>query len=430
MKNGIRFVTAMTAAAFAVCTTPVSAHAASEAGTARSRLTGDWGGSRTMLEERGVDIGAHIVQVTQGVLDGGIDSEWKYGGRANVTLNLDTDKMGLWPGGFFTLELEGSWTESANPSTGALLPVNNNHLYPAPGGDTFGVPNVSFLQFLSPYAGIVVGKLDTTTGDANLFAHGKGDDQFLNLAFGINPVALVVPYSTLGVGAVVLPTKDPEKAIVTVTLSSATGDATRTGFDDIDGAIVAAEGRLRTEFGGLTGHQLVGGLYSSKSYTSIDQRLDAVVGNQELRTTADTWAVYANVDQFLYQPDKDAMRGVGVFGRFGAGEGNPNPIRYFFSVGLAAIGMVPGRADDHGGIGYYYSDNDSPTLAGPRRQRSFLGNEWGVELYYNIAVTPWLRLTPDLQFVNPARKRVTVDPRNTDRIDTATVLGFRLEMIL
>jgi len=49
-------------------------------------------------------------------------------------------------------------------------------------------------------------KLDTTGGDANEFAHGRGDEKFMNLAFSFNPALLrVAPYSTLGMGFVFCP---------------------------------------------------------------------------------------------------------------------------------------------------------------------------------------------------------------------------------
>lgn len=58
------------------------------------------------------------------------------------------------------------------------------------------------------------------------FAHGKGDTQFMNMALNFNPImALTVPYSTLGTGLIVLPTKDPKQAIVTFFLFSSTGKA-------------------------------------------------------------------------------------------------------------------------------------------------------------------------------------------------------------
>ena len=101
----------------------------------RSTLTGDWGGARNDLAAKGVTFDVSVTQVTQGVLSGGKDSSWQYGGRGDLTAHLDTQKLGLWPGGFLTVELEGNWTDSANGSTGALMPVNSNQLYPLSTGD-------------------------------------------------------------------------------------------------------------------------------------------------------------------------------------------------------------------------------------------------------------------------------------------------------
>ena len=96
----------------------------------RSTLTGDWGGFRNELAAKGVTIDMSLTQVGQGVVDGGKDDAWKYGGRGDLTINLDTQKLGLWPGGFFTVEVEGNFTKSVNGKTGALMPVNTNQLYP------------------------------------------------------------------------------------------------------------------------------------------------------------------------------------------------------------------------------------------------------------------------------------------------------------
>src|SRR5277367_6829055 len=66
----------------------------------RPALTGDWGGARTALENKGVTFNFDVTQVYQGVVNGGLDKSWEYGGRDDLTANLDTQKMGLWPGGF------------------------------------------------------------------------------------------------------------------------------------------------------------------------------------------------------------------------------------------------------------------------------------------------------------------------------------------
>ena len=186
----------------------------------RSTLTGDWGGVRNDLAKKGVTFDMNVTQTEQGVVGGGKSSSWEYGGRGDLMLKIDTGKLGLWPGGFLTAEVEGNWGHGVNGNTGALFPVNTNQIFPVPEQDGVAMPALNFAQFLSEYFGVVAGKLDTvTSGDMNEFAHGtygKGDTQFMNLSLNFNPVLLMtVPYSTLGAGMIILPTKDPKAAIVT-----------------------------------------------------------------------------------------------------------------------------------------------------------------------------------------------------------------------
>ena len=65
----------------------------------------------------------------------------------------------------------------------------------------------------------------------------------MNLAFNFNPLlAFTVPYSTLGTGLVVLPTKDPKQAIVSFFVMSANGQPTTSGFEDLNGNAVTVAG--------------------------------------------------------------------------------------------------------------------------------------------------------------------------------------------
>lgn len=429
-----------------ISATAAAAEPASYAGPSfeRSTMTGDWGGLRDRMAEKGVTFDARVTQVHQGVVDGGKDGSWEYGGRSDLIGTLDTGKLGLWPGGFLTVELEGNWGDSVNGATGSLNPVNANQLFPLPAGDNVALPNLSFTQFVNHYVGGMVGKLQTvSTADRNAFAHGRGDTQFMNLAFNINPAALVVPYSTLGTGVIVLPTADPEQALLTAAVVSATGKASTAGFDDLNGAVYAGEGRVRTSFFGRTGHQLVGALFAHKSYTSLDQRIAfqpvrrrlGIAEGNAIQKTTDTWAVYYNFDQFLYETDEQAGNGIGVFGRFGATPGNANPSQYFFSIGFGGKGMIPGRPHDRFGVGYYYDMVENPTLRTKRLGSfEFLRDEWGFEAFYNVALTPWLFVTPDIQVVGPAQKReirgtLAEATLATSHVDTATILGVRVQVV-
>ena len=418
----------------------------------RSTLTGDWGGFRNEWAEKGVTFDFNITQIGQGVVNGGTSGAWQYGGRGDLTINLDSQKLGLWPGGFFNLELEGNWARSVNPNTGALMPVNTNQILPEPPGGIFGVPAWNFAQFLSPYFGLAFGKFATitnTSGDMNEFAHGKGATQFMNMALNFNPLlAFTVPYSTLGAGMVVLPTKDPKEAIVNLLVLSANGLPTTSGFEDLNGnaIVVAGEGRVRTDFFGLTGHQLFGTTFSNKKFTSIDQRLDRdVIENQTFRAEKGSWNIYYNFDQYLYEPKKGADRGIGVFGRLGVSDGNPDFMKFFGSFGVGGKGMFESRPHDQFGWGFYYININNPQLSidiarfpGLSRNVEFLRNEYGFEWYYNFAITPWALLTPDIQVVRGAQKdkfSITQGPLGVlPRVDkksisTSTVLGLRLQLV-
>jgi porin len=400
----------------------------------RSTLTGDWGGLRNDLSNKGVSFDLSVTQILQGVVGGGKEAGWEYGGRGNLTLNMDTQKMGLWPGGFFTVEVEGNFGNDVNSQTGALIPVNTNQIFPMPGNDHLNIPAVNFTQFLSEYFGVLVGKLDTTSSDMNEFAHGKGDIQFFNTAFNITPVALMAaPSSTLGAGVIILPTKDPNGAIISLVAIDTNGQADRAGFDtlSVHNTTYAAEGRVKTNFFGLTGHQLAGYMYSTKDFASLDQRMRFVIDNGGFEKRSETWAFYYNFDQYIYEPKKGSGQGIGIFGRFGASDGNPNPVHYFYSVGIGGKGIMASRPHDRFGLGWYYIDIKNPTFTGPFTTRLFLSDEQGVEAYYSVALTPWAHLTPNIQVIRGAQEhRVAALPANRTNIDTATILGLRLQLLL
>jgi porin len=402
----------------------------------RSTMTGDWDELRNDLAKKGITFDLGVTQTYQGVVDGGQqrsarlnlplpgsdDRTWEYNGAGDFLFNLDTQKFGLWLGGFFTLEVEGDWGSSVkvNAQTGALIPANMNSIYLVPTGHGIAVSNVSYVQFVSTHLGFFVGKIATitkTSGDMNDFAHGKGEFNFMDLAFNFNPAALLIPYSTLGAGVIILPGKSPDDAVISLTVFDPVGQPNTPGFDTLgqDGAMFAGEARIKTNFFGYTGHQLLGGMYSSKTYTSLDQDLRIDIESRQFQRTSGAWVVYYNFDQYLYQTKDQAGKdqGWGVFGRFGISDGNPNPLHYFWSVGLGGKGIIPPRPNDSFGVGYYYITTSNANVA----RVVGLNDEQGMEVFYNIAITPWCHLTPDMQYIDGARANA----------EPAWVMGVRLK---
>lgn len=62
--------------------------------------------------------------------------------------------------------------------------------------------------------------------------------------------------------------------------------------------------------------------------------------------------------------------------------------------------MVSGRPNDSFGAGYfrYNFSNDLKSAVAPLAR---FDDEQGVEMFYNLAITPWFRVTADLQWIDP-----------------------------
>jgi porin len=115
----------------------------------RSTLTGDWGGVRNDLAKKGVTFDLNLVLTEQGVVEGGKNREWETGGRGSLLFKVDTGKLGLWPGGFLTAELEWNFGRGVNLRNGGLMPVNTNQIFPVPAEEGVALPALNFTQFLS-----------------------------------------------------------------------------------------------------------------------------------------------------------------------------------------------------------------------------------------------------------------------------------------
>ena len=350
----------------------------------RRALTGDWGGFRNTLAEKGVTLDASFLSIPQGVLSGGQDTTWRWGGTADFTLNLDFNKLGLWPGAFLTVHAESAFKHFINGNSGGILPVNTKPVLTLPGRDEIVLPHLFFTQFFSEKFGIVLGKLDPTIGDANEFAHGKGDEKFMNLAFSLNPILLrLVPYSPLGMGFIVVPHKD---VVFGFNVLDTDGLPRRSGFDTLfkDATTLASELRVTVRPFGMTGHQLIGALWGKGKFTSLNQDPRTIIGNilfgTPLKKESSSWAFYYNFDQYLYTEKEDPSQGVGIFGRFSISDGKANPFHQFYSIGVGGKGVLPGRDKDQFGIGYYYLKFTDELPRFLLRATS-LDHEQGVEIF-------------------------------------------------
>ena len=421
----------------------------------RPRLTGDWGGLRDELGKKGVVFDVDLLLTPQGVLSVGRDTGWEFWGNADYTLNIDTGKLGLWPGGFFKFMGESSFGDTVLRGSGALIPVNTMALLPKPNEPVSALMNATFTQFLSPKFGLWAGKLNTFDAFKTEFA-GDPHTQFWNA--GVNyPMTLAqVPFSAYGGGVIALPW---EGAVFSAMAIDPGGTPTNNDISEAfdDGAMVVAAGQVAIKPFGLVGHQYLGGMWSSKTHLSLIQdpsnvatflleerfpRLgdpgpilreflerffpELLVPVQPANREDSTWAMWYGFDQYLWQPAGDPKRGIGVFFNFGASDGNPNPVKYIYQVGIGGKGVVPGRPDDNFGIAWARTQFSSDFVSFLRQKLDLgLDHEDAVELYYNAAITPWLNVAVDLQIVDSALNKELNSSGQLVNMDTAVVGGLR-----
>jgi porin len=137
----------------------------------RPRLTGSWFGLRDELGKKGVVLDVDALLSPQGVLSGGKDTGWDFWGNADYTLNVDTGKLGLWPGGFFKIYGDTSFGDSVQGNAGTMVPVNIMLLIPKQNQqNASALMNLTFTQFLSTKFGLFAGKVFTYDGFKGEFA--------------------------------------------------------------------------------------------------------------------------------------------------------------------------------------------------------------------------------------------------------------------
>ena len=422
----------------------------------RPRLTGDWGGLRDDLGKKGVVFDVDLLETPMDVVSGGRNTGADAWGNADYTLNVDTDKLGLWPGGFFNISADSGFGTNIYRKAGNIVPVNTAALFPAPDDRTTALTNATFMQFLSEKFGLVIGKFNTLALGKQEF-YGDYSTQFLNAAFVFPMTLEQVPLSAFGGGVIFLPTDD---IVLSALALDADGTATSNDLNNAfdNGATVLGSGQLTVKPYGLVGHQNLGFSWSDKDRYSLNQdpsniatlllqerfpRLGdpgpileqilarffpgLLVPTQPANRVNSTSTAYYAFDQYFWQPAGDPKHGIGVFFSYGASAGNPNPIKYALIAGIGGKGVVPGRLDDSFGLGFaqtHFSDDFLPFL----RQKLNLGldNENAFEMYYNASITKWLTASADLQVIDPAlKKTLSSSGLGLTNVDTITVVGIR-----
>lgn len=412
---------------------------------AATTLSGDWGGTRGDLWRRGI------------ALEGGLrfDSLHNHGGARDGTqtvrhlelkLRADLEKLMGWHSAvaYFNTVTDGGAGINAQ-LTGSLMGVSNIEV-PVPTTRLFHAwVQKGFLDDrVSVLAGIypIDSEFFTMDSASTLLhpAYGTPADLaltnapsvFNNAAFGIRAKWQSSDRELYAMGALMdgIP-NDP-----------AHPKRTSIRFDDGDGAFVIGEiGWMPLETGHafepvdparvrqtpeIVAHEKYGGLskyaiglwrYGHRVPDQVD--VDANGKPRQRRSQGG----YLLAERTLFNLGVDAGRDLTAFGRYSWSDGDSTALDRMWNLGVRIRGPLASRPDDSLAMGWTRSRLASKWRAVQQAAGTdSASSEQAFEITWRAAITPWLALQPDCQYIR--------NPGGASGISDARLIGVRLELAL
>jgi len=386
-------------------------------------LTDGFGGLNDNLSDIGIELGLSVTQIYQQNVHGGMSTHrraGRYSGSYDLELTANLQRLLGIEGGTLYVHAEGLWSKSGGidgPSVGSAFGVNGD------AGNRRSMDITEFWYEQSMFDNtflLRVGKMDITGGfechgcpvafDCSLFANDE-NAQFLNSALVNNPT-IPFPDYALGIAVFYNPVKWWYASAAAV---DAQNDARETGFrttfSDEDYLFYIFETgivpQIKSSKGPLQGVYRVG----------IWNDPQPKVHSDSSKNYRDDVGFYVSCGQTLIKENAEPEdnQGLGAFFRYGYAPGKRNDITNFWSFGFQYQGLIEGRDDDVLGAGFAqgsFSDRASMTYKDDY--------ESAVEVYYNAQITPWLNISPSIQYIT--------NPGGTETAGDALVLGMRALM--
>ena len=396
----------------------IAADTAALGGWDRPTLTGDLFGQGPALRDRGVSLRGSLTHFLQGLAEGEGRREWDLGGKLDGFLDLDGAKLGGWSGLSIHSHAELNYGEALNAPGGTFLPTNVGMAFPG-SASASGDLALFLSQQLPGGVRVMAGKINTVDlySAGREFSGGRGVERFHHLEFAA-PASGITPSMILG--GVVSVAADPAK--FTLMVYDPDSKIGQTGFDrpfekgtSLNGSVELGGSLL-----GRKSRHIFSAAYSTQDGVDFDDIPDLVLprstppGNRDNR-----WYLSYALEQTLWRDEAVPSRAVGLFGQAAISDGNPNPIGWSALLGVGGTGVIPGRDRDRLGLGVFCLGFSESLKEGLDSVGIPIRNELGIEAFYNLAVTPWLYLTGDVQLIRP--------PQTGS--DTAVIAGVRAQVV-
>ncbi len=378
----------------------------------RPTLTGDWGGTRTQLQNDGITLRAHWTTESAGNLSGGHRQTARYTQQLDAGADFDLDKLWGVPNAkiqFTVTERDGR--SLSNEALGNQFSVQE--LYGA--GQNFRLAELNWQQdFLDHRLFMQLGwspvgddfarlpafcsfQNGIICGHANAMTTNSGAHNYPVAQWGGRVKWHATPNFYVAVGAYL----DNEKA----------GNKDQ-GFNlsfKHRGVFVPVELGWSTGRGQLPGVLKLGAYYNTAGtpdvYTDINGQPAGLTGAHFLHHNGRSGG-YVIADRMVYREGPDSNRGLNLGLMAGVGDKATARFRDFWLLGGHYQGTFPGRDNDV--ISFMVaSGRTNPRLTRYQRDRNRVApGSVGIQTYETIAeidygakITPWLTLRPNLQYV-------------------------------
>lgn len=380
-------------------------------------LTGDWGGARSWLEERGLSVAAAYTLEAAGNPVGGEKQRARYTHNVGLAVFADLETLLFLPHTRFM----ASMSNRAGNSLSRDIP-NEFAVQQIYGGQT------TRLVVLALRTSLLDDRLDLVAGRLNALDDFVASPLYCyaqNLGLCGNPLSVPIDVSVPSYPNTAWGARgrwwftDEVYAMTGVYNTYTPFRANRFhGVDftihDDSGLASMNEIGWRPEIApGLRGTYKIGGWYDTHQHEEFRTGRQAPNG----------WGLYAAFDQRLRPKAGPHGLGITPFVAFSWAPPDVNEQEWFVDAGVLWEGPIPGRPSDVLGLFGVYGQT-SRDLRRMQRASGKPGQtfETILELNYRIDVFPWFYIQPDLQGV--------INPSATNRVDDALVLAVQVGVAL
>ena len=390
-----------------------------------SMLTGNWSGLRQTLHDRGIDLSATGITEVFGNIKGGTRRGMIEEGRLEMDASVDFEKAFGWQGltafvNAYAIQGRGlSGNDLHNIMTVSNIEATRTlRLYDLWAQKNFDDDKVSIRVGQIAADDEFTTSQYTATFISSVF--GWPSSLATNLPSGGPAYPLATPGARLRLG------NGAPWTLLTAVLDGDPGghgneiDPQRrnlngTAFNLDRGAFVMNEVSYARNGGkedtGLAGTYKLGlwyhtGNFADLRYDKAGRSLSDPMGSGMARIHHGNYGLYGVVDQALWNNPDAPDQSIGAFARVFWNPADRNSASYQIDGGVNVKGLIDGRPDDVLGLGGSFIGLSGFASGADRDANFYSGTtapvrdyESEIEVTYQAALTPWLSVQPDFQYV-------------------------------